>query len=124
MPSATILIADDFSPWRAHVHFMLQQRPEWQIICEASDGQQAVRKAQALRPDIVLLDIGMPLLDGNAAAAQIRKLSPRSRILFLTQDGDSELKREALATGVDGYVIHGEKKIKGTQARSADYWNL
>ena len=103
---------------------MLQQRPEWQIICEASDGQQAVRKAQALRPDIVLLDIGMPLLDGNAAAAQIRKLSPRSRILFLTQDGDSELKREALATGVDGYVIHGEKKIKGTQARSADYWNL
>jgi DNA-binding NarL/FixJ family response regulator len=105
MASATVLIADDFSPWRAQVRFILQLRPEWQIIGEASDGQQAVQRAQALRPDIVLLDIGMPLLHGMAAADQIRKLSARSRVLFLTQNDDSELMNEALATGADGYVL-------------------
>jgi DNA-binding NarL/FixJ family response regulator len=80
---ATILIADDFANWRARVRRILSGRPEWQIVGEGCDGVEAVLKAAELRPDIVLLDIGMPALNGIQAAEKIRQTTPGSKIVFL-----------------------------------------
>src|SRR3979490_459488 len=70
--SAKILLADDFEPWRRFVVSLLQKRPEWQVLCEVSDGMQALQKVKELRPDLVLLDVGLPTLNGIEAARLIR----------------------------------------------------
>lgn len=103
--SVRILIADDFEAWRLEVRTFLQARTEWQIVSEARDGLEVVQKASKLRPDVVLLDIGMPGLNGIAAAAQIRQLSPNSKIIFLTANSDSDVIHEAQNAGLDGYVL-------------------
>jgi DNA-binding NarL/FixJ family response regulator len=102
---ATILIADDCAEWRALVHKILRGQPQWQIIGEASDGLEGVRKSLELRPDLVILDIGMPLMNGLQAAVKIRQAVPAAKIVFLTQDQDSELRSAALTIGADGYVL-------------------
>jgi CheY-like chemotaxis protein len=83
---------------------VLQARPEWQVISEASDGLEAVEKAQDLKPDLILLDIGLPKLNGIEAARQIRQLSPSSKIIFLSQNNNLDVVRAALNTGAHGYV--------------------
>ncbi|MGB7730829.1 MAG: response regulator [Candidatus Acidiferrum sp.] len=110
MSSLRILITDDYADWRRQVHLVLQARPEWQVISEASDGLEAVQKAQALKPDIILLDIGLPKLNGIEAARQIRQVSPTSKIVFLSQNNDLDIVRAALSTGVDGYVRKTDAK--------------
>lgn len=102
---ASILIVDDFAAWRAHVREILEQQPQWRIVAEACDGFQAIQRAAELRPDLVLLDIQMPVLSGLEAAAHIRQISPQSRIVFLTQDNDVHLRNAALAAGAHGYVM-------------------
>ena len=102
---ATILIADDAPEWRVKVREILRSRREWQIIGEACDGFEAVRKAAELRPDLVLLDIGMPGMNGIEAAERIREGMPVPKIVFLTQDNDTDLKSAALNTGAEGYVV-------------------
>jgi DNA-binding NarL/FixJ family response regulator len=101
----SILVADDFAEWRVQVRYFLEARPDWHIIFETSDGLQAVEKATELRPDVVLLDIGMPSLNGIEAATKIQQASSGSRIVFLTQNADSEVVNAALATGAQGYVL-------------------
>jgi DNA-binding NarL/FixJ family response regulator len=71
-----ILIVEDFEDWRRQVRIMIQARTEWQVIAEASDGSEAVQKAEELKPDLILLDIGLPKLNGIEAARKIRQLSP------------------------------------------------
>ena len=83
---------------------MLQARPEWQVICEASDGLEAVRKAEELKPDLILLDIGLPKLNGIEAARRIRQLSPSSKIIFLSLHDSLDVVQAALSTGAVGYV--------------------
>jgi DNA-binding NarL/FixJ family response regulator len=100
-----ILVADDFAEWRVRVRSMLQARPEWQVIGEACDGLEAVQRTTELRPDIVLLDIGMPMLNGIEAAKRIREHSPSSRIIFVTQESDADIRTAALATGAEGYLL-------------------
>lgn len=100
-----ILVVDDFAEWRVRVRSMLQARPEWQVIGEACDGLEAVQQTTELRPDVVLLDIGMPFLNGIDAAKRIRRDSPSSRIIFVTQEDDAEIRTEALATGAKGYLL-------------------
>ena len=99
-----ILIVDDHSDWRTHVRLLLQARPEWRVIAEASDGSEAVQKAAELKPDLVVLDIGLPKLNGIEAAHRIRQMSPSCKIVFLSQNNDPDVVRAALGTGVLGYV--------------------
>jgi DNA-binding NarL/FixJ family response regulator len=99
-----ILIADDFENWRRQVHWLLHARPAWQVIAEASDGLEAVQKAEELKPDLILLDIGLPELNGIEAARQMRQLSSSSKIIFLSQNSDLDIVRAALGTGALGYV--------------------
>jgi DNA-binding NarL/FixJ family response regulator len=100
-----VFVVDDYEPFRRRVVSMLQEQPELQIICEASDGSEAVQKAEELQPDLILLDIGLPKLNGIEVARRIRHLSPGSKILFVSQESSADLVREALATGARGYVV-------------------
>jgi DNA-binding NarL/FixJ family response regulator len=84
---------------------MLQEKPELQIICEVSDGLVAVQKAQELLPDLILLDIGLPSLNGIEAARRILKVSPDSKIIFLSQESSANVVQEALGLGGMGYVV-------------------
>jgi DNA-binding NarL/FixJ family response regulator len=99
-----ILVVDDFENWRRHVRLALQARPTWQIIAEASDGPEAVQKAEDLKPDLILLDISLPKLNGIEAARLIRQRSPNSEIIFLSQHSDHDIVRAALRAGALGYV--------------------
>lgn len=83
---------------------MLQARPEWQVIAEASDGSETIQKAKELKPDLILLDIGLPKLNGIEAAPRIRQVSPDSKIIFLSLYNDLEVVRAALNMGGLGYV--------------------
>ena len=83
----------------------MAKRPELQVICEVSDGLQAVQKAEELQPDLILLDIGLPTLNGIEAARQILKLAPESKIIFLSQESSDDVVQEALRLGAWGYVV-------------------
>jgi DNA-binding NarL/FixJ family response regulator len=103
--SVRILVVEDFAPFLQFIATTLATRHDLQIICEVSDGLEAVRKAEELRPDLVLLDIGLPSLNGIEAARQIRKLVPESKIIFLTQESSDDVVEEAFRLGACGYVI-------------------
>ncbi len=107
MPSSPVrvLVVDDFEPFRRVVVSMLQKQRELQIICEAADGSEAVQQAEELQPDLILLDIGLPKLNGIEAARRIRKLSPKSKILFVSQESSADVVQAALSLGGLGYVI-------------------
>lgn len=103
-----ILVVDDFEPWRRFVASALQKHSSLQIVFEASDGLQAVNKAKELQPDLILLDIGLPLLNGIEAARRICELAPNAKILFLSENDSSEIADAALNTGAKGYVIKSD----------------
>jgi len=99
-----ILVVDDNEPFRQFVASMLRDRQNLNVIGEAGDGLEAVQRAQALQPDLILLDIGLPGLNGLDAARQISKVAPSARIIFLTQESASDVVGEALDLGAWGYV--------------------
>lgn len=100
-----IMIVDDYKEWRLRLRSFLEPLPGFRVVAEAADGVEAVEKAAQLLPDIVLLDIGMPLLNGIEAAPRIRRASPQSGIIFLTQENDSDIRTAALATGAAAYLL-------------------
>jgi DNA-binding NarL/FixJ family response regulator len=100
-----VLVVDDYDPWRHFVCSTLAKRPELEIIGEVADGREAVHKAQELQPDLILLDIGLPRLNGIEAAGRIREQSPKSKILFVSVERSPEIVKEALDTGAMGYVF-------------------
>jgi DNA-binding NarL/FixJ family response regulator len=104
LPLIRVLVVDDFEDWRRQVRLLFRARPQWQIIAEASDGSEAVQKAEDLKPDLIVLDIGLPKLNGIEAARKIRQLSPSSKIVFLSLNKNLEVVRAALGTGALGYV--------------------
>jgi len=99
-----ILVVDDNEPFRQFVASMLRDRENLNVIVEAGDGLEAVKRAEALQPDLILLDIGLPELNGLEAARQIGNLAPKARIIFLTQESASDVIDEALSLGAWGYV--------------------
>jgi len=113
VPSVRVLVVDDFEGWRRFVRTALRKQREIEIVSEASDGPEAVLKATELHPDLILLDIGLPTLDGIETARQIRKISPTSRILFVSQESCADVVERALGTGAGGYVIksHAAKEL-------------
>ena len=119
LSSIRILVVDDYEGWRRQVRSLLQSRSEWQVIAEAADGPEAIQKAEALRPDLIVLDIGLPSLNGIEVARQIRKLSPESKILFVSQESSADVVQEALGTGAHGYVVKTDSRSELLEAVSA-----
>jgi DNA-binding NarL/FixJ family response regulator len=98
-------VVDDFAQWRRVVGGTLQAKLGLRTIAEAADGLDAVEKAEDLQPDLVVLDIGMPRLNGIEAAQRIKRVSPKSKVLFLTENYSPEVAEAALDTGASGYVV-------------------
>jgi DNA-binding NarL/FixJ family response regulator len=105
MSSIRVLVVEDFAPFWQVIRSTLAERPDVQVIGEVADGLEAVQKVELLEPDLVLLDIGLPTLNGIEAARQIRKLSPESKIIFVSQESSCEVVQEALNLGARGYVV-------------------
>jgi DNA-binding NarL/FixJ family response regulator len=106
----SVLVVDDFIPFRSFICSTLATRANLRIICEVGDGLEAVQKTKELRPDLILLDIGLPTLDGMSAAREICKFS-KSKIIFMTQESGADLIQEALALGAWGYVLKARASI-------------
>jgi len=129
--STSILVVDDYEPWRRFVSTTLQKQPKLQVIGEALDGLEAVQKAQQLQPDLILLDIGLPTLNGIEAARRIREVSPKSKILFLSENRTWDIAEEALRTGAYAYVTKSsagselfpaiQQVLQGKQFVTADF---
>jgi len=107
-PSIRVLVVDDFEQWRRFYCSLIQKRSEFQVICEVSDGLEAVHVARQLQPDLILLDIGLPTLNGIEAARQIREVCPASEILFVSENRSIDIVEEALRTGAAGYVVKSD----------------
>jgi len=105
MVTTQILVVDDSAPWRLLVSSILERTSSLKIVGEASDGVEAIEKAVTLHPDVVILDIGMPRLNGIEAAKKIRQASPKSKIIFLTQENDADVRSVALSTGAAAYLL-------------------
>jgi len=105
MSSVRVLVVDDYEPFRRFIRSTLTKGPGLQIVGEIADGLEAVSKAEELQPDLIVLDIGLPSLNGIEAARRIRKASPESRIVFISQESSADVVQEALALGALGYVV-------------------
>jgi DNA-binding NarL/FixJ family response regulator len=119
MVISRVLIADDYEPWRRYVDVALRRHRRWRTIGEATDGSEAIRQAQLLRPDLILMDIGLPKQNGIIAARQILAADSRVKILFLSEHQSSELVEAALATGASGYVVKSNAGTELLPAMSA-----
>ena len=100
-----IVIGDDHTLFRQGLRKILEERPEWVIVGEAGDGREAVRLALAMQPDVIVLDIGMPLLNGIDATRQIVKRLPQTRVLILSMHAQEAYVVQALQAGAHGYLL-------------------
>jgi DNA-binding NarL/FixJ family response regulator len=108
MPALRTLVVDDYEDVRKLLRSTLQEKTECVIVGEAADGLQAVERAKELQPDLILLDLSLPKLNGMEASQRIRKLSPNSKIVFLSQDDSPEIAQEALRRGAAGYLLKSD----------------
>ena len=106
--SVRVLVVDDFEPFRRFVSSTLEQRPNLQIVGVVTDGLDAVRRAEELKPDLILLDVGLPTINGIEVARRIREVFPASKILFVSETRSPEVAEEALNTGAVGYVLKSD----------------
>jgi DNA-binding NarL/FixJ family response regulator len=100
-----ILMADDHTMFREALRHVLERQPDFDVVGESADGVDAVRLATELCPDIVLMDVHMPLLDGIAASRRISELCPHTRVIILSMDRDDDTVFEAVRAGAQGYVV-------------------
>jgi len=99
------VVVEDHEQFRRFICSTLEKAPELQVVGIVSDGLAAVQKVEELQPDLILLDIGLPKLNGIEAARRIRKLSPETKILFVSQESSADVVQETLALGALGYVV-------------------
>jgi DNA-binding NarL/FixJ family response regulator len=104
MAAVSILIVDDHQPFLQVVRMALQSRTDFHVIAEAADGMEAVQSARTLQPDVILMDINLPGLNGIEASRQIHRLAPHSKVLLLTQESSSSFISQVFHSGVAGYV--------------------
>jgi len=114
-----ILIADDHAIVRRGIRSLLEAQPGWEVCCEAATGREAVEEAQRSKPDVVVLDINMPELNGFEATRQILKESPRTEVLILTMDESEEVARQVLRAGARGFVLKSDTDSKLVEAVGA-----
>ena len=103
-----IFIADDHEVVRKGLISLLQAQPDWEVCGEAADGREAVEKASELKPDVVVIDIGMPSLNGLEASRQILKINPAAKILVLTLHDSDSVVREVLNAGARGFLLKSD----------------
>jgi DNA-binding NarL/FixJ family response regulator len=108
MKTASILIADDHPLVRRGLRTLLETQPKWKVVAEVSNGREAVEVASTMQPDVAILDIGMPKLNGMDAASLIFKASPKTRILMLTMHSAEDLIQRTLSAGASGYVLKAD----------------
>jgi len=118
-PQARILVVEDHEPFRLYVSSTLQGQANAEIVGELGDGVQAVEQAKALQPDVIILDIGLPRLNGIEAARQIRKVASTTRIIFLTQESSPDVVKAAFDLGARGYVIKAQAGLELVAAVNA-----
>ena len=100
-----VLVVDDYAPWLHFVSLALAVKPEIQIVAEAQDGITAIQKVSQLKPDLVILDIGLPDMSGVEVARRILEMAPRTRIVFLSESTSKDIVCNALLTGAQAYVV-------------------
>ena len=100
-----ILLVDDHPIVREGLRNVLQRKPGWEVVGEASNGVEALEKAESLHPDVIVLDITMPKMNGLEVCRVLRKSSPGPEVLFVTQHDSPQMMREALGAGAKGYVV-------------------
>lgn len=106
--SIRVLVVDDYAPWRRFACKILSKQTTIRVLGEVSDGLLAVQKAKELQPDLILLDIGLPTLNGIEAARQIHEGSPASKILFVSENRSLDIAEEALSAGASGYITKSD----------------
>jgi len=106
--SVRVLVVDDFERWHEFVLEILSKEPELEIIGRVGDGLEAVQQAKQLQPDLILLDIGLPTLNGIEVARRVREVSPASKILFVSENRSVDVAEEALNTGAGGYLVKSD----------------
>ncbi len=122
MPKLRVLLGDDHTLMRQGLRKIMEERPEWEVVAEVGDGREAVKKCQALKPDVAVLDVAMPLLNGIDATQQIAKKVPETRVLVLSMHSDEAYVTRALQAGATGYMLKdsaGKDLLKGIASVAA-----
>ena len=107
-PTVRVLVVDDFEPWHDFVSKTLAKETELDIVGRVSDGLEAVQQAQELNPDLILMDVGLPSLNGIEAARQILNVAPTPKILFVSENRSVDVAETALSNGAGGYVVKSD----------------
>jgi two-component system, NarL family, response regulator NreC len=119
MRSLRILLADDHTVVRQGLRKVLEERPDWEVVAEAGDGREAVRQAEATKPDVAIIDVAMPLLNGIEATRQIVHRVPGTKILVLTMHADEAYVTQILHAGAIGYLLKDSADVDLIRAVSA-----
>jgi two-component system response regulator NreC len=114
-----ILLADDHTVVRQGLRKVLEDRPDWEVVAEAGDGREAVRQAEEHKPDVAIIDVAMPLLNGIEATRQICKRSPSTRVLVLSMHSDEAYVHQLLKAGATGYLLKDSADVDLIQAVDA-----
>ena len=119
MSRLRILLADDHTMVRQGLRKVIEERPEWEVVAQASDGREAVRLAEEHRPDVAIMDVAMPLLNGIEATRQITRRHPDTRVLILSMHADEAYVAQILQAGASGYLLKDSADVDLMQAVAA-----